>query len=270
MDHSRGRSDMHVIVTGGSSGIGLEVARIYGQRGARLTLIGRDADRLDAARRELVDKGGIPEGNIHTGAADTGSGPDVTEVIKSAEDAFGPCDILVTSAGIVDPGMFDQLSSKAFDYQVTTNVLGIANSVRAVYSGMKARGQGRIMIISSGAALIGIYGYTAYCASKSALTGFAEALSFESIGTGVDICLCFPPDTFTPQFEREIARRSREAQMLMGKVAPWSADTVARKIVHAIDRRKAKLYFGFSLTALGLYGPFIKPFLHWWYRRRLG
>jgi len=261
---------MHVIVTGGSSGIGLEVARIYGGRGARLTLIGRDPERLEAARRELVERGGVPEQNIHTGAADTGSGPDITTVMHSAEEAFGPCDILVTSAGIVDPGVFDQLSSKAFDYQVTTNVLGIANSVRAVYSGMKERGQGRIMIISSGAALIGIYGYTAYCASKSALTGFAEALAFESIGTGVDICLCFPPDTFTPQFEREISKRPREAQMLMGKVSPWSAETVAKKIVRAIDRGKPKLYFGFSLTALGLYGPFIKPFLIWWYRFRLG
>lgn len=261
---------MHVIVTGGSSGIGLEVARIYGLRGARLTLIGRDAGRLEAARRELVANGGIAEENIHTGAADTGSGADITAVMKASEETFGPCDILVTSAGIVDPGLFDQLSSEAFDYQVTTNVLGIANSVRAVYSGMKARGHGRIMIISSGAALIGIYGYTAYCASKSALTGFAEALAFESLGTGVDICLCFPPDTFTPQFEREISRRPREAQMLMGKIAPWSADVVAKKIVHAIDRRKPKLYFGFSLTALGLYGPFIKPFVTWWYRFRLG
>ncbi len=261
---------MHVIVTGGSSGIGLEVARIYGLRGARLTLIGRDDARLVEARRNLVDISNIPEENIHIGSADTGAGPDIAAVFKTSEETFGPCDILVTSAGIVDPGVFDELSGEAFDYQVTTNVLGIANSVRAVYSGMKRRGQGRIMIISSGAALIGIYGYTAYCASKSALTGFAEALSFEALGTGVTISLCFPPDTMTPQFEREIAKRPREAQMLMGAVAPWSADAVARKIVRAIDRKRPKLYFGFALTALGLYGPFIKPFLNWWYRFRLG
>ncbi|RYE64308.1 MAG: SDR family NAD(P)-dependent oxidoreductase [Rhizobiaceae bacterium] len=133
---------------------------------------------------------------------------------------------------------------------------------------MKSRGQGAIMIVSSGAALIGIPGYTAYCASKSALTGFAEALQAESVGDGVTISLCFPPDTETPQFERELAKRPAQARALMGAAPPWKANAVAEKIVRGIDRRSKKVYFGFSITGLGLFGPLVKPFVAAWFSRR--
>lgn len=259
---------MHVIVTGGSSGIGLEVARLYAARGARLTLIARDPARLDAARRELLSTGHISEKDVRVAAVDVGCDADLSAAVAPAEADFGPCDILVAAAGVVEPGAFEMLSGDAFAEQVTTNILGVANAVRTVYPGMKTRGQGRIMIVSSGAALIGLYGYTAYCASKSALTGFAEALAMEACRSGVGISICFPPDTFTPQLERELEKRPPEAQALIGKALPRSAKAVAERIVRAIDRETPRLYFGFSLTALGLFGPLIKPVLIWWYRRR--
>lgn len=259
---------MHVIVTGGSSGIGLEVARLYAARGARLTLVARDPVKLENARRELLSSGRIQDTDLHVAMADVGRDSDISAVIADAEARLGPCDVLVASAGVVEPGPFETLSGDGFDRQVTTNLLGTANAVRAVYAGMKARGRGRIMIVSSGAALIGLHGYAAYCASKSALTGFAEALAFEAAGSGVGISICFPPDTFTPQLERELAKRSPQAQALMGKAPPWTAPAVAKRIVGAIDRGTPKLYFGFSITALGLFGSLIKPVLMWWYTRK--
>jgi len=259
---------MHVIVTGGSSGIGLEVARLYAARGARLTLVARDAVKLEKARRELLLSGHVTDADIHIAIADVGRAADVSAVIAGAETRLGPCDILVASAGVVEPGAFETLSGDAFAGQVTTNLLGAANAVRAVYGGMKARGSGRIMIVSSGAALIGLYGYTAYCASKSALTGFVEALAFEAAGSGVRISICFPPDTFTPQLEWDLKRRPPQAQVLMGKAKPWTAPAVARRIVRAIERGTPKLYFGFSITGLGFFGSLVKPVLMWWYTRK--
>lgn len=258
---------MHVIVTGGSSGIGLEVARLYAARGARLTLIARDPAKLEEACQDLLQPGDV-QADIGFAAADVGCDAALSAAIAAAETDFGPCDILVAAAGVVEPEIFEKLSGSAFAEQVTTNLLGVANAVRAVYPGMKGRGRGRIMIVSSGAGLIGIYGYTAYCASKSALRGFAEALAMEASGTGVGIAICFPPDTFTPQLERELAKRPPEAQILIGKAPPWSAKAVAERIVRAIDRGTPRLYFGFSITGLGLFGSLVKPFVLWWYRRK--
>ncbi|MGK6312895.1 SDR family oxidoreductase [Neorhizobium sp. DT-125] len=259
---------MHVIVTGGSSGIGLEVAKLYAARGARLTLVARDPVKLENARRELLSSGRIQDTDIHIAMADVGRDADVSAAIAGAEAKLGACDVLIASAGIVEPGTFETLSGEAFAAQVTTNLLGTANAVRAVYPGMKARGRGRVMIVSSGAALIGLHGYTAYCASKSALTGFVEALAFEAAGSGVGISVCFPPDTFTPQLEGELAKRPPQAQVLMGKAPPWTAPAVAERIVRAIDRGAPRLYFGFSITALGLFGSLAKPVLMWWYTRK--
>ncbi|MGY5779220.1 SDR family oxidoreductase [Rhizobium sp. LEGMi135b] len=259
---------MHVIVTGGSSGIGLAVAKLYAARGARVSLLARDTGRLEAARAEIAALPGVDDAFIRTTSVDVTSAEQTTDAVKLCEASFGPCDILIASAGIVEPCAFDVMPTSVFDEQISINVLGTANAVRAVYKGMKSRRGGRIMMISSGAALIGIFGYTAYCASKSALEGFAEALSAEADASGVKISICFPPDTMTPQYRREISLRPHEAEILMGSVKPWSAEAVATKIVHGLDRGKQRIHFGFSLTALAFFGPLIKPPLLWWFSRK--
>jgi NAD(P)-dependent dehydrogenase (short-subunit alcohol dehydrogenase family) len=259
---------MHVIVTGGSSGIGLEVARLYAGRGAKVSLIARDADRLEQARRELLVATKTGDDRIRSVSADIAVEADIAAAIAACEAAFGPCDILVASAGMVEPGRFDEQAPEMFSAQLNTNLFGTVNTVRAVYRSMRSRQAGSIMIVSSGAALIGIHGYTAYCASKSALVGFAEALQAEARPEGICVSICFPPDTLTPQFEKELPQRSPEARRLMGAAPPWSAAAVARAIVRGLDRRRPKVYFGFSITALGLLGPLIKPLLFWFHRSK--
>lgn len=259
---------MHVIVTGGSSGIGLAIAKLYAARGDRVSLLARHSGRLDEAKAEIAALQGVDGSLIRTVSVDVASAEATAEAVELCEASLGPCDILVTSAGIVEPLAFDAMPVSVFDEQVITNFLGTANAVRAVYHGMKSRRRGRILMVSSGAALIGIFGYTAYCASKSALTGFAEALSAEADACGVDVSICFPPDTLTPQYRREISRRPPEAEILMGSVRPWSAEAVAARIVRGLDRGKPRIHFGFSLMALAYFGPLIKPFLIWWFSRK--
>ena len=260
---------MHIIVTGGSSGIGLAIAKLYAARGDRVSLLARHSGRLEQARIEIAAMSGVDLSRIQIVSVDVASANQVLEAVESCERAFGPCDILIASAGIVEPSAFDIMPATVFDEQIATNLLGTANIVRAVYNGMKTRNAGKIMMISSGAALIGIYGYTAYCASKSALIGFAEALSAEAAVSGVDVSICFPPDTLTPQYSHEMSMRPAEAELLMGTVKPWSAEAVAAKIVRGLDRGRTRIHFGLSLTALAYFGPLIKPPLIWWYSRKL-
>ncbi|NTF86803.1 SDR family oxidoreductase [Agrobacterium rhizogenes] len=260
---------MHVIVTGGSSGIGLAIAKLYAGRGGRVSLLARHSGRLEQARSELAAIPDVDPSRIQIAAVDVASASQTLDAVALCERAFGPCDILIASAGIVEPSAFDAMPAAVFDEQIATNLLGTANVVRAVYKGMKARRSGKIMMISSGAALIGIYGYTAYCASKSALSGFAEALAVEAGAFGVRVSVCFPPDTLTPQYRREMSMRPAQAELLMGSVKPWSADAVAARIVRGLDRGKARIHFGLSLTALAYFGPLIKPPLMWWFSRKM-
>jgi 3-dehydrosphinganine reductase len=259
---------MHVVVTGGSSGIGLEVARIYAGRGASVSVIGRDEGRLNSAKADIRLSVGS-EARIFTASADVASGDAVAAAIDACEAEFGPCDVLVVSTGTVHPGWFHEQPQAAFDAQWQTNFLGVANTVRHVYTGMRARGTGRIMILSSTAAFLGIPAYTSYCASKSALVGFVDALRLEAAFSDVSIGICFPADTETPQLAWEASHRPKEAELLMGHIRPRKPADVARKIVKATDRRRARLYFAPSIAALAILGPFLKPWIEIYFKLRL-
>lgn len=259
---------VHVIITGGSSGIGLAVARRYLERGASVTLIGRDTNRLAGARDRLQFDTGCPEGRIHLGQADVADEIQLERVIAAAEAVHGACDILVASAGVVAPAEFHLQEAQEFRRQIDTNLVGAVNAVRAVYAGMKACGRGRILIVSSGAALIGIFGYAAYCASKSALLGFVEALRLEATPHGIDVSICFPPDTDTPQLAAERLVRPAQAEAMMKAGGAWSADAVAARIVRALDRRERTIYFTASIFLLGRFGSVVRPFVYWWFERK--
>lgn len=264
--HTLTNTPRHVIITGGSSGIGLALAALYGQQGARITLIARSPERLAQAAERLVALGVV---NTAIEAADVTDEAALATAITGAQVRFGPCDLLITSAGLVEPAAFETQSSADFDSQMRTNFSGTVYAVRAVYPAMKARRAGHILMISSGAALIGIHSYSAYCASKAALHGFAEALATEARPAGVGISICFPPDTDTPQLTAERLKRPVEADMLMGAVRVWTADAVARRAARGLERGEFAVFCGVSLTALGVFGSLVKPVLYWLYNRRL-
>lgn len=248
----------HAIITGGSSGIGLEIARIFITRGYAVTLMARRIELLEVARDDL----GAVE-RIRLVSVDVADEMAMKAAVEEAEKAFGPCDLLVTAAGRVDPAFFNGQESDLFAAQIGVNLMGSVHAVRAVHAGMARRGEGKIMLISSGAAHIGIPGYAAYCASKAALKGFAEALRAEMRPAGVTVSIAYPPDTRTPQYEREIGIRPAEAAAIMGVLEPWRANLVARAIVIGLDRGAAEVHFGFALRMLALFGAFIKPVIYW-------
>ncbi|WEZ84503.1 SDR family oxidoreductase [Rhizobium sp. 32-5/1] len=259
----------HVIITGGSSGIGLAIADLYAARGAKISLIARSPGPLEAARAAIAARNGIDANLIGIASADVADEGQISAAMHACETLFGPCDILVTAAGIVHPGRFEILPSADFNRQMATNFHGSIHAVRAVYDGMCRRRNGSIMLVSSGAGLIGVYGYAGYCASKFALHGFAEALRSEARPSGVRVSVCFPPDTQTPQFDGEIGLRPAEAAIVMGKVRPWTAEAVASRIVAAIAKGRFEVFFGPSLHVLGRFGSTVKPVLNWWFDRAI-
>jgi 3-dehydrosphinganine reductase len=238
----------HVVVTGGSSGIGEAVAREAARRGARLTLIARGADRLDAAARSI--RSCTPSAVVGVMAIDVSDRDAVHDALDRAAAERGDVEVLVCSAGISRPGRFLELDDDVFRSMVEVDYFGTLWPVRAVAPGMAARGHGSIVGVSSAAGLVGVYGYSAYGAAKFAVRGLLESLRTELAPLGVHVGCAFPPDVDTPMLADEAAFKPAETAAIAGSITALSADQVAAAIVAGIDQRRAEIYADVQTRAL--------------------
>ena len=251
-------SGKHIIVTGGSSGIGLATARQFAQSGAKLSLIARDATRLGAAATELRALG---KGSIETASADVSQADQVKGSIAALEAKQGPCDVLVTSAGITYPGYFEKLPDQVFRDMIEVDYFGTLYAVQAVVPGMIARRAGSICAVSSAAGLIGVFGYTAYGAAKFAVRGLMEALRQELQPYNIAVSIAYPPDTDTPQLAFENQFKPLETKHIAGAIKPISAQKMASAIVSGIAGRRRSITADAQTALLARVGGLIEPIL---------
>uniref|UniRef100_A0A224YIA6 3-dehydrosphinganine reductase n=1 Tax=Rhipicephalus zambeziensis TaxID=60191 RepID=A0A224YIA6_9ACAR len=241
----------HFVITGGSSGIGRALARAAVRRGANVTLIARNLDRLEEAKIELLEEASSPEQAVHTLSADLTNGDAGEAVlargIEEAEQVCGPVDYLVNCAGSAISLRFDETPLIEFRRMMEVNYLSAVHATMAVLPGMKQRGSGSITFVSSIAGLMGLYGYSAYCPSKFALVGLAQSLRMEVKHRGIHVMVSFPPDTDTPGFAEEERTKPTETKLISSTVGLWSADVVATSVLQDILE-------GNTTSALGLDG----------------
>lgn len=251
--------DRHVLITGGSSGIGLALARQAAAAGARVTLLARDPVKLAAAAASVRAAFAV--------VADVADEAAVASAVRAAEAAHGPVDVLIASAGVARPGYFADLPTEVFRRAMDVNYFGTLHAVKAVTPAMVARRSGHVVIISSGAGLVGLFGYTAYSPSKFALRGLAESLRAELKPSGVGVTIVYPPDTDTPQLTEENLTKPAETRALTAAAGLWSADEVARVTLAGIQRGKFSITPGAQLTALSCLHSLIAPILRWSFDR---
>jgi 3-dehydrosphinganine reductase len=252
--------DQHVLITGGSSGIGLALARQAAAAGARVSLVARDPVKLAAARATVG-------GQTFTAVADVAVEVKVIEVIGSAERTHGPIDVLITSAGVAEPGYFADLPTTTFERAMAVNYFGTLYALKAVVPAMRARGRGAVVLISSGAALHGFFGYTAYAPSKFALSGLAESLRAELSGTGVQVTIVYPPDTATPQLTEENRTKPIETKAITAGGGIWTAEAVAQATLAGLARGRFAITPGAAVTALYRLNSLLRPILFWRFDR---
>jgi 3-dehydrosphinganine reductase len=223
---------LHVVVTGGSSGIGAAAARAFGARGAKVSLIARGSDRLEDVA-ERLRRSGIP---VAVSAADVGDRERSRAVIDELVVAQGPCDILLTAAGIVHPGRFWESEYGVFREQMETNYFGTLHAIEAVVPSMMRRRRGTIIGISSGAGLMGVYGYTAYSPTKFAVRGLLECLRSEMKPYGVGVHCVFSGDVDTPGLQLENQAKPAETAAITGTIKVLSPQRVAEAIVEGAGK----------------------------------
>lgn len=251
----------HALITGGSSGIGLAIAqRLIADMD--VTLVARGGERLAQAREALLQGCSDPAARVLAISADVSVRGEAESAVAQALAALGAPRLVVTSAGIAVPGYFGEVPVDVFERTIAVNYLGTVYVIKAAVPAMKSAG-GRIVMISSGAGLIGVYGYTPYSPTKFALRGFAEALHAELRHEGIAVSIAFPPDTDTPQLVEEERTKPAETRLMTARAGLWSADAVAERILKGVSRGAFAITPGFELTALYRFGSLISPLVQW-------
>jgi NAD(P)-dependent dehydrogenase (short-subunit alcohol dehydrogenase family) len=188
-------SDQTALVTGGGSGIGLGIALALADEGCRVAITGRDAAKLSAAAAGFT--GRHP---ILTHACDVADRGAVNQLFRWLETRLGALDILVNSAGInVRQRAMAQLDPADWDRMLAVNVTGAFNCIHAALAGMRKRGSGLVVNISSvaGKRALELAG-PGYCASKFAMTALGTALGLEERGHGIRVTNVYPGEVNTP------------------------------------------------------------------------
>jgi len=197
------------IITGGSQGLGLEIARKFVTAGADLMLCARNASMLEAAHAELASLTS-GEQKIVTKVADVSLASDVLDVVDKTLALLGGCHILVNNAGVYGPkGEIESVDWQDWKTVIEINVYGSVLMSRSLLSHFKSQHYGKVIQISGGGATNPLPRISAYAVSKAAIVRYAETLAIEVAGKGIDVN-CIAPGALNTRMLDEILQAGPE------------------------------------------------------------
>lgn len=238
----------HVLITGGSSGIGLALAGRLVDLGAGVTLVARRPEPLATAAAGLgARRSGATVRTLALDVSDEGA---VAEAVPR-ELADQPIDIVVNAAGISSPAMFLDATPAELREQMDVNYWGTVWVTRAGVPHLIERGGGNVVIMGSIAGRIGAHGFAGYTASKAALYGFAQVLRAELSPRGIRVTIAMPSSTETPMLEHERAVAPEPAKRLIDSTRPISPEKVASAVLKAVARGKFSVIPGIDVQIQG-------------------
>ena len=226
-----------ILITGASSGIGLATALAASASGMKVALMARSAEGLASAAERIRTRGG--QALVLPG--DVARSEDGRRAVAETERVFGALDILVNNAGYGLLSWFEETPDTEAERIVAVNLLGSFYPTAAALPGMRARGSGHIVFISSVVGKKGVPGYALYSATKFGQVGLADALRAEVAADGIDVSVVFPISTATGFRD---ARRRPGATPVPFQRTPkvQSAEHVARKIMACLARPRAEVH----------------------------
>jgi NAD(P)-dependent dehydrogenase (short-subunit alcohol dehydrogenase family) len=177
-----------VVITGGSRGLGLLVARELGREGARLTIAARDEDELQRAREDLAGRGL----DVTTVVCDVGDRGQAQKLIDDVVERTGRIDVLVNNAGIIQVAPLEHMRREDFEQAMDVHFWGPLQTMTAAITVMKRQRAGRIVNVSSIGGKIGVPHLAPYCSSKFALTGLSESIRAEIAKDGIYVTTVCP------------------------------------------------------------------------------
>lgn len=230
-------ADKQVLVTGASSGIGKATAELFAQRGARVVLLARSADKLDKVAHGIAENGG----NAVTYTVDLSQAHAVEVAAERIKSERGVPEIIVNNAGAGRWRPLIETSLEEARRMIELPYLAAFYVTRMFLPDMIARGHGQIACITSPASHIVWPNACAYIASRHAQKGFTEALRTEMNGTGIGVTLVTLGTVASPYWEHNSGSRANLPRTIPFLMPELTTEQAAETIVGAIERRKARV-----------------------------
>jgi len=226
-----------VYLVGGTSGIGLAIAKQLSVAGAHIMLLARTQSKLKQAQDQLKTLAKHKQQKIDYRSLDVSDHRATKILMDELVVSFGAPTALINCAGRAIPEHVENISYQQFDDTMKINLYGCRNTVSALLPHMKDNG-GLIVNTSSLAGVIGVFGYSDYCASKFALIGYSEALRSEVKKYNIKVAVLCPPDTDTPGFEVENQTKPAETQAISQSASLLSSEQVAMAFFRGLRKNK--------------------------------
>ncbi|TGE28249.1 SDR family NAD(P)-dependent oxidoreductase [Hymenobacter metallicola] len=246
-----------VLITGGSRGLGLVLARQAVAEGARVAICARDADELERARQELSAGGA----EVLALSRDLTDAAEVHSLVDEVQQKLGTIDVLVNNAGIITAGPLDHTDLRDYQDSMDTHFWAPLHAMQAVLPGMRLRGEGRIVNIASVGGKVAVPHLAPYCASKFALVGLSEAFRSELLQHDILVTTVCPGLMRTGSARHALVKGQHQKEYAAFIVADslpaltLDAEKAARQIWNACRRGDAEVILGLPAKLLsGLHG----------------
>lgn len=240
-----------ILITGGSSGLGLALAKVLAVRGDVLGLLARDPRKLESAATEI--RAAVPGAKVFTAAADVQDDAGLPAVFEALVEAMGGLDVLINSAGILQEGRFMELPMAAHREMMGINYFGTLNAIRAALPRLQHSSQPRIVNIASIAGLTGCYGYSAYCASKHALVGLTDSLHYELAPRGIIVQLICPGEFESPMVDALDLNRTPENRAQAQMIPRVGVEVIVDAVLRGMEGTEFQIVPG-ALAKLSAFG----------------
>ena len=232
-----------VLITGGSRGLGLVLARQFADEGAKVAICARDGVELERARKNLSECGA----EVLAAVCDVREREEVEKLVENVRRKFGQIDVLINNAGVIQVGPLEVQTEQDFEDALNVHFWGPFFTMQTVIPEMRERGDGKIVNIASIGGKVSVPHLAPYCASKFALVGLSGAMNVELAKDGINVTTVCPGLMRTGSHINAIFKGQNEIEYALFSisnalpVSSVSAESAAREIIEACREGKAEI-----------------------------
>jgi len=230
--------NQNIVITGGSSGIGKEIAIQCAEKGANVIILARRKELLDSALIEIKKHGIKSDQQFASYSLDISDDKAVEKWARDYIKEFGHVDLLINNAGIAFCDHIEKTDIDVFKKVMSIDYFGVINMTKHLLPYMIQRKSGYIVNVSSILGFMGVFGYSAYCPAKFAVSAFSEVLRYEMDKYNIKVSVVFPPDVDTPQNDYCSSTAPQVTKDLSSIGKLMTPQTIARRIIRAIEKEK--------------------------------